>query len=75
MRQGLALAAIGAVAGVSVAMLAGRAASSVLFGVTPYDPWTYAASLAIVCGITLVACHWPARRAAAADPVVLLRSE
>jgi ABC-type antimicrobial peptide transport system permease subunit len=66
---------MGAAIGVTVALVAGRAAATVLFGVTPYDPPTYAAALATVMAITAVASYWPARRAAATNPVVLLRSE
>jgi predicted lysophospholipase L1 biosynthesis ABC-type transport system permease subunit len=75
LRHGLLLAAMGAAIGIAVALAAGRAAATVLFGVTPYDPMTYAAALATVLAIAGIASYWPARRAAAANPVVLLRSE
>jgi putative ABC transport system permease protein len=75
LRQGLRLAVSGAAAGVLVSLLAARAASNIIFGVTPYDPTTYVAALVGTFAIVLVACYLPARRAAATDPVVLLRSE
>jgi hypothetical protein len=73
--QGLRLAAIGAVVGVAAAAGAGRALGSVLFGVSPYDPATYAAIAAGALLLALAACYLPARRAMAANPVELLRSE
>ena len=75
LRQGVRLAVIGSAAGVLAAVVAARAASSIMFGVTPYDPATYAAVLLSVFAIALGACYLPARRAAAADPIVLLRSD
>lgn len=75
LQQGLGLAASGAAAGVLASLLAGRAASNIIFGVTPYDPVTYAGVLIGIFAIVLIACYLPARRAAAADPIVLLRSE
>ena len=75
LRHGLGLAALGATLGIAAALAAGRAAATVLFGVTPYDPLTYVIALAVVLAIAGAASYWPARRAAAANPVVLLRSE
>jgi predicted permease len=75
LRHGLLLAAMGAAIGMACALAAGRAAATVLFGVTPYDPMTYAVALATVLAIAGIASYWPARRAASANPVVLLRSE
>jgi len=46
-----------------------------VFGVRPTDPLTSAATTAVVFAIALGVCYLPARRAAAADPVELLRSE
>ena len=75
LHQGLRLAVAGAAVGVLVSLLGARAVSTIIFGVTPYDPATYAAALLGTFAIVLVACYLPARRAAATDPVVLLRSE
>jgi putative ABC transport system permease protein len=74
-RHGLLLTAAGTVLGVLASALAARAASTIIFGVTPHDPVTYAAAVGGVFAIALAACYFPARRAAAADPIVLLRSE
>jgi len=75
LRQGLRLALAGTAAGLLASVLAARAAANIIFGVTPYDPLTYAAALTGIFAVVLVACYVPARRAAAADPILLLRAE
>jgi predicted permease len=73
--RGITLAGIGAAIGVGVALEATRVARSLIFGVTPDDPWTFAgAALALVL-VALVACYIPARRAMRVDPVIALRYE
>jgi putative ABC transport system permease protein len=46
-----------------------------LFGITATDPWTLAASAAVLLAIALVAGVVPARRAAFVDPMAVLRHE
>ncbi len=74
-RQGLWLAGIGIVTGVAAAFLTVRLMSSLLFKVSPMDPWTYAATSLCVAAIAYLACYLPSRRAAAVDPTLALRSE
>jgi predicted permease len=75
LRQGLMLAAGGAVMGVVAALLLGRVVSALLFGVNGRDPLTLAlVSLALTL-VALVACYIPARRAARVDPLVALRGD
>ncbi len=74
-RQGLALTGIGVLCGVGVAFAAMRLMSSLLYHVSPVDPWTYIVatlSIAIVAGL---ATYLPSRKAAVVNPVNALRAE
>ena len=66
-------------AGIALGLAAATAAagylSTMLFGVTPRDPWTFVSVLVIFAGVTTLAALVPARRATAVDPVVALRHE
>ena len=74
-RQGAALAAAGALAGLLAAAAASRILESFLFGVTPYDHLTFVAAPLSLAAVALVACWLPARRAARIDPMDTLRAE
>ena len=74
-RQGLMLAAIGAVAGAAGAFALGRTLSSLLFGVSAADTTAFAIALAVALVTAVVACLLPARRAASLDPLQGLRAE
>ncbi len=73
--QGMLLVALGVMAGAAVAWGATRYLSSLLFGVTPTDPLTFAAVALAVLAVALLACWIPARRALRVDPMVALRYE
>jgi len=75
MREALLLLAFGLTAGVVIALWAGRAAATLLFGLQPYDPLSMLAAVALLAGIALAASYGPARRAAALQPMVALRDE
>jgi putative ABC transport system permease protein len=66
---------IGIVAGVAGAQAATRVVESFLFQVTLRDPITFVAIIAIVTLAAGLAAWLPARRAAAIEPVIALRSE
>jgi putative ABC transport system permease protein len=72
---GLALVAIGAVAGIAASLLLLRPLATLLFGVTPYDVPTYAVVVMLLGGIAALACYLPARRAARIEPLTALRPE
>jgi len=52
-----------------------RLMGSLLFGVTPTDPVTFAGVALVFLFAALVACYMPARRATRIDPLIALRSE
>jgi predicted permease len=75
LRQGLALVIGGAFAGIGVAMAITRLLESLLYGVRPTDPVTFAAVGALLIIVGAVACFLPARRAVQSDPMIALRYE
>jgi len=74
-RQGAVLIAIGLSAGLGLAAAAGRTLGAQLTGVTGTDPYSYAASVAILLTVATMACVVPARRACALDPIRALRRD
>lgn len=74
-RQGLWLTGIGIACGVVIAFMAMRLMSSLLFGVSSRDPWTYVGTIACMIAVSWLACYLPSRRAASVDPVNTLRAE
>jgi len=75
LRQGIALAVVGAAVGIGVALSVTRYLASMLYGVQPKDPLTLAAVTALLIGIAVAACYIPARRATRVDPITALRYE
>jgi predicted permease len=75
LRESLAVAAWGLVLGVAVAFLSAGVLESLLYGLEPRDPLTFAGALGTVVLVTLLASFFPARRAASIEPVEALRSE
>jgi ABC-type antimicrobial peptide transport system permease subunit len=74
-RQGLRLAAAGVATGVVAALALSRVLSSLLYGVSPADPLTYAVMILGVGSLALLACYVPARRIARVHPASVLRAE
>lgn len=73
--RGLSLTAIGMGLGLISAAALMRLLSSLLFGVNPFDPLTYAAVAAGLGAVALLATWLPARQATRIDPMLALRSE
>jgi putative ABC transport system permease protein len=72
---GTRLVAIGVAAGAVGAALSTRLLDTLVFGVSPLDPLTYAGAAAVLIAVALLA-HWvPVRRALRIDPALALRAE
>jgi hypothetical protein len=74
-RQGLALVAVGMMAGLGIAFVGARYLKSLLFGITTHDPLSFAGATIALLVVALVAALLPARRATQIDPIVALRQE
>jgi putative ABC transport system permease protein len=75
LREGLVLACAGLVLGLIGAYFVGRAMRSTLYGVGSIDAAAFCAVGAILLASALVACYFPARRAASIEPMRALRAE
>ena len=73
--QGVRLAAIGIVLGLVGAFATTRFIKTVLYNVTPTDPFSFAVVAGFLTLVAVAASYVPARRAMAVDPLVALRNE
>ena len=74
MQQNVMWIGAGTAIGLLLASTFTRLMSSLLFGVSPYDPATFAAASVILAMVALAASYVPARRATQVDPMAALRS-
>lgn len=74
-RKGIVLAGLGLLIGSAGSLGLTHFLSSLLFGVTPTDPATFAGVALLLLAVALAASYIPARRATRADPIVALRYE
>jgi predicted permease len=75
MRDTAAMLLAGIGLGAALALVVGRAATTLLFGVKPYDVATLGFAIALLSASAVIASWVPARKASNLDPVTALRSE
>jgi putative ABC transport system permease protein len=75
LRQGLGLVLVGAAVGLVCALIVSHLMASLLYGVRPTDPLTFAGVALLLIGVALLACYVPARCATRVDPVQALREQ
>jgi predicted permease len=75
LRQGFAIILPGLAAGLLGTIALSRLLSSVLYGISAYDPPTFVMVATGMAGVALLACWVPAMRAARSDPLQLLRHD
>ena len=75
MRDSAVMLCVGVVIGTALALFAGRAAGSLLFGLKAYDPATLGFAIGLLAVIAVIASWLPARKASRLDPVAALRCD
>ena len=74
-RQGMMLTGLGITLGLGGAVAASQAIITLLYGVSRLDPAAYLGVIALLAGVSAIACWVPAWRAARVDPSITLRAE
>ena len=74
-RQALTFVSAGVAAGLTATAAASRVIVTLLFGVSPIDPVTYAGGTALLLTVSAIACCVPAWRAARIDPSTTLKAQ
>jgi ABC-type antimicrobial peptide transport system permease subunit len=75
LRQGMLLSAIGLAIGLTIALILGRLAASILYGTSGSDPLTFASVSTVLVVTAAVAILIPALHASQVEPTTALRSE
>jgi putative ABC transport system permease protein len=75
LREGMLTAATGATIGLVASLVLSRGMAALLYGISPTDPTTLAATTALLLAVAFAACYLPARRATRIDPLTALRTD
>jgi putative ABC transport system permease protein len=75
LREAILLLAIGLAVGTGLAIWAGTAAASLVYGITPRDPLTLGGAIALLAAVALFASYGPAWKASRLQPMEALRDE
>jgi ABC-type lipoprotein release transport system permease subunit len=75
LREGMKPAIAGMLVGLPAAAAICRVLKSLLFGIAPFDPVTFALAPFMLLAVAALACYLPAMRAARIDPAVTLRND
>jgi putative ABC transport system permease protein len=75
LRRGMLLVSTGMLIGLGAALAFTRLIASLLFGVSAFDPATYATVAGVLVAVSFLACSIPAIRASRVDPQIALREE
>lgn len=73
--QGMRPVVIGAMIGLVAMIFLSKLMTNLLFGIEPYDPFTYVTVVAGIVSVGALACYVPARRVLRVDPATALRAE
>jgi putative ABC transport system permease protein len=73
--DGMRLTLVGLAVGALIGAALARLLSRLLYGISPFDPMTFAAAAVLMLVVALLASGGPARRAARVDPLTALRWE
>lgn len=73
--EGLKPAGVGIILGLCGTLVVTRMIAGLLFGLTPHDPAAFVLVVGLLLLACLLACYFPARRAAKIDPMIALRRE
>ena len=75
LRRAASLVAVGLLIGSVAALVLGRFAADLLYGIAPADPAAFGVAALLLAAAAALASYFPARRAARVDPMVALRPE
>jgi putative ABC transport system permease protein len=74
-KKAFILTIVGLVVGLAGALVVCRFATTLLYDISVYDPTTFVLVPILLLGVAMIACYFPARRAAQLNPVETLRYE